>query len=215
MRIGTKSSQWDPNLVLHARMQEGPREIAFDYSGSSNHGKIIGAAWGSPGLVFDGVDDYVQIPASTSLDFTTDFSVEYWIKIQNNGVVVASSDGIGGWKYINRLSTDGGGSFDILTSDVWRHLTLPAGTTPGSNVWFHFVYSRAGSTGTVYINGVNKISVTQIGSMLIGRPIRLMMRDTNIEPVNGTIDEVRIYYRALSASEILTRYNSTKSKYGL
>ena len=66
-------------LVGAWKFDEGSGNIAYDSSGNNNHGTIYGATWvdGKFGkaLQFDGIDDYVNISASSSLDIIPDKSI--------------------------------------------------------------------------------------------------------------------------------------------
>ena len=61
--------------------------VAFDGSGMNNHGILYGPTWTpsgkiSSGLYFDGINDYVDCGANSSLDISeSSISVESWIKI--------------------------------------------------------------------------------------------------------------------------------------
>lgn len=73
--------------------------------------------------------------------------------------------------------------------------------------WYHVV----NSSGTLYVNGAagsgQKLYVTNIsGNVVIGR-------DNSGNYFSGTIDEVRIYNRSLSADEVKAHYNYTSPKY--
>ncbi len=73
--------------------------------------------------------------------------------------------------------------------------------------WYHI----ANVSGTLYVNGVagsgQKVYVTNAsGNVVIGR-------DNGGSYFNGTIDEVKIYNRSLSAEEIKAHYNYTRPKY--
>jgi hypothetical protein len=67
---------------------EGINSTAFDTSGLENHGTIFGADWtigvNTTGLSFDGIDDYITVYDSSSLDITEDISIEAWIKSSDN-----------------------------------------------------------------------------------------------------------------------------------
>ncbi|MHC1566180.1 MAG: LamG domain-containing protein, partial [Candidatus Syntropharchaeia archaeon] len=79
--------------------------------------------------------------------------------------------------------------------------------------WIHIVGTYNGSTFKIYVNGIledtNSYSTTfsNVGPLNIGRG------DDGY--FNGTTGEVRIYNRALSAGEISSRFESTRSIYGV
>ncbi|MFH2020724.1 MAG: LamG-like jellyroll fold domain-containing protein, partial [archaeon] len=66
---------------------------ATDYSGYGNNGTVFGATWNRTGgkiggaYDFDGNDDYIKIPASTSINFKdkANFSIEAWVKPDSFG----------------------------------------------------------------------------------------------------------------------------------
>ena len=63
---------------------EGANSTAYDSSGLGNHGTIFGANWtigvNTTALSFDGIDDYIRVYDSNSLDITQQLTVEAWIK---------------------------------------------------------------------------------------------------------------------------------------
>jgi hypothetical protein len=68
---------------------EGSGSTAYDSSKLNNHGTIFGSEWttgvNTTALSFDGVDDYVRVYDSPSLDITEELSVEAWINpLENN-----------------------------------------------------------------------------------------------------------------------------------
>ncbi len=66
-----------------------------------------------------------------------------------------------------------------------------------------------------YIDGVEEASpsITSIGDMSSGSPIYIgTTKDTNLH-LNGLVDEVRIYNKALSADEVTKNYNNGKSSH--
>jgi hypothetical protein len=82
------------------------------------------------------------------------------------------------------------------------------------NVWCNITYVRASSTVKTYLNytATSNTSVTFQGpvnsDLLIGR-------DQNNQEYQGSIGNIQIYNRALSASEVLQNYNATKGRFGL
>ena len=70
------------------RMDSGVGTVAFDYSGRNNDGILYyGPVWtasvNNTGLVFDGIDDYVQVNDHSSLDVTDGVSIEAWVNTLN------------------------------------------------------------------------------------------------------------------------------------
>jgi hypothetical protein len=64
---------------------EGSGATAYDSSGNGNHGIVHDPNWttnavNNTGLSFDGVNDYVEVPASFSLDISDAITVETWMK---------------------------------------------------------------------------------------------------------------------------------------
>jgi len=83
------------------------------------------------------------------------------------------------------------------------------------NQWYHIAYVYDGSTGKLYINGVLKdsasytLSTTDSKVLIgIGRAICDPGECGWNNYFNGTIDELRIYDRALSSQEIQTQYQT-------
>ncbi|MCD6165610.1 hypothetical protein J7K19_02730, partial [bacterium] len=76
-------------LVAYWSFDEGTGNIAYDISGNGNNCTIYGAKWtkGKYGsaLQFDGVDDYVEVPHSVSLNITDAITIEAWINTSSDG----------------------------------------------------------------------------------------------------------------------------------
>ena len=74
----------DDSLIGYWTFDEGGGGTVHDYSGCGNDGTVYGPGW-VPGvsgtaLAFDGVNDYVQVSDSASLDLTSAFTIEAWVK---------------------------------------------------------------------------------------------------------------------------------------
>ncbi|MCK4342415.1 MAG: LamG domain-containing protein [Phycisphaerae bacterium] len=88
----------DDSLVGYWTYDEGGGGTVHDYSGYGNNGTLSGANWVSgvlgTALSFDGVDDYVEVADSASLDLTSAFTIEAWVKPH---FVTASSEDVKIW----------------------------------------------------------------------------------------------------------------------
>jgi hypothetical protein len=89
-----------------------------------------------------------------------------------------------------------------------------------ANQWTHMFITYNGSVGKLYRNGTQVATDSPIGefydwseTVYIGAATASPDTGTWTDYFNGSIDEVRIYNRALSADEILAIYNSTAPYY--
>ena len=210
----------------------------YDLSSSGNNSELINGPTFSTvnggSIVFDGIDDKVSCPASSTIDFTTtdNFSVEtfcYATSRSGSGMIPIveryywATQGKGG--YGIRLTNYGSINPLFFITGVVPNVgqtdyAVQATTTWVSNTWYHIVGTK-NSSGTlkIYINGVlENISLTNNIIPLTSDDYPLMIGargDTRDQYSNSRIGAVRIYRKELTASEVLQNYNAQKSKYGL
>ena len=185
----------------------------------SNDGTLVNGTTFAPGLVgqafsFDGNDDFVEVPNSSSLMIAGAFTVEFWFKLNathdsstprspnffskgfDNSIGLANNDG--------RLEVRGPVPRPNSTRSSWI-----------AGVWYHVGVTYDSTAYRIYVNGVEEGSVTSGYSILNNQddvalgsnPFFLDMGRTGVT-VNGLIDEVALYDRALSASEIQDLFNA-------
>ncbi len=207
------------DLIAYWNFNESTGTIASDSSGNANNGIINGATWttGKLGsaLQFDGVNDYVNVPDSNSLDAST-FTFESWIKnnINDSNILhnrIASKkinwDDTDGWSIeINGINSGGAGEITVLGSgrSFNRIQVLPA----WDKNWHHLVVVFSGSTAFIYLDGVYKgvSNINNVVSNNVSISIGRLGAGSNF--FNGIIDEVKIYNQALSAEEIMAEYQA-------
>lgn len=205
-------------LVGAWSFNEGAGTTVGDASGFGNIGSIFQATWHTSGkygkaLSFDGSNDYVSVADSNSLDLTNKMTIEAWVRptassgwrtvmMKENSNEMAygmyareSSNRPSGWLRINPTS---GSSFS-------------AGATPGLtlNAWTHMATTYDGTTLRLFINGVQRASRATTGSMYTtSGPLKFGGNAIWGEYFAGQLDEIRIYNRALSSTEIQTDMNT-------
>jgi hypothetical protein len=199
-------------------------ETLTDYSGFANTGTLYGDNGAGDngtgmdctltskfvtGCDFDGVDDYVRVADSATLS-PTQVTVSVWMKADayntdGNYPRIASKPG----SFSLIMLSDGRLEWDLRTTtptDTWTSLA----NALQLNQWYHLVGTFDGKTATVYING-NRITSQQIvGNSLTdsANPLCIGGESCNGDwTFDGIIDEVRIYNRALSSSEVHQLYN--------
>jgi len=203
----------DAGLVGHWKFNEKSGIIANDSSRYRNTGTLVGAThlpvWVEKGIKFDGVDDYVSSSSILSNYTIGEYTVSVWVNPLNT--TLGNIFGAGTGVTTNRFAM-------IVVSGNLRvgvYNGLAIGYKSGNlleNKWQHIVYIFNNSIGSLYIDnviqiGTNSPSTTNANAFNIGSAA------TGINFYNGSIDEVRIYNRALSASEIKRNYEATKHNY--
>ncbi|MBE3085145.1 MAG: LamG domain-containing protein [Bacteroidetes bacterium] len=191
-------------------------EDATDSSDNSNDGTVTGGATyvASPmghALTFDGVVNYVGCGNDTSLNITNAITIEAWVKpsgfLTNPDYSTIATKALA---YYFQVDVNG-------YLGVYQYGTNPVGYHSSNNpisldVWQHVAYTYDGSNVRMFINGVldKTIPVTgtiQVSNKHLGIGMNL---DASGNPYpnfyrqfRGEIDEVRIWNRALDASELI------------
>lgn len=200
-------------LVAAYGFDEGSGSSVNDVSGHGNNGVIDGAAWApapegkyGSALSFNGVNDLVVVDASSSstLNVGSAITEEAWVY----PTMTQSS-----WSTILHRQTDafylhasspagamrpaGGAIFNGTESYVASTQPIPL------NTWTHLAFTYDGTTIRLYANGILIISKPETGVIQPNaNPLRMGGNYPYGQFFQGLIDEVRIYNRALSVSEI-------------
>lgn len=215
----------DNNLVLWLNDNGKTNSMWRDYSGKNNHGTVYGAGTPPPatpgalGYTFDGLDDYIDVGNNASLNITNAITISAWIK----GVVNSQFYGI---ISKDKYTVPASRSYSFVISDT-NKLRLFLGSDASStinsinnvpnNAWTHVVGTFDGTTEKLYINGAfdNSISSIPITLSSVSVIIGAINPATPAYFFNGSIDEVRIYNRALSQGEISNYFGKTRKFYGV
>ncbi|MDB4978768.1 MAG: hypothetical protein JWM56_954, partial [Candidatus Peribacteria bacterium] len=211
----------DTGLVGYWKMDEGVGTVAKDSSRNGNNGVLInGPAWSgsslpttrfynNKSLKFDGLDDYVEVPASSRLTGFSAFTVSMWVKWRTFGgsfpILIAKGDDTNreyllyAWQSTNRLS------FEVYNPSS-QILNVDNVVSTGS--WLHIAATfKGGTTQELYVNGVRVGSRTPSSGNVRDLSKKLAIGregESSLYYTNGNIDDVRVYSRALSALEIST-----------
>jgi hypothetical protein len=207
-------------LIAGYNFNEGSGTTLTDVTGHGLSGTINGATWttgkNGGGLLFNGTTNFVDLGNSTSLQLTGSMTLEAWINANANpaddGQIIAKSSG-SGWQLKTSPDT-GPHTFGLAVSPNSSTNTQRYSTTTRSlNVWYHVagVYDAAARTMTLYVNGapVNGTLTGTIPASQFNQTVNVNIgRRTGGYYFKGTIDDVRIYGRALSQAEIQLDMNT-------
>jgi len=163
-------------------------------------------------LDFDGTDDFLDAGNDSSFNFvTSDFAISTWIKFDTkttHPILVCRGMGNTDGYYLQVVNS---GRAQIITNQAAANTEVGTATGEiGNNQWYHLVAVKSGSTGRIYVNGVDKTS----GSTTLTNPVTSTRNlyigiycNGTADQVDGTIDEVRIYDYARTMDEIRLDYN--------
>jgi hypothetical protein len=201
-----------PGLVAAYGFEEGAGTTLFDLSGNSNTGTLSnGPVWVTTGkygkaLRFDGVNDLVNIPDTNSLDLTTGMTLEAWVNPTSTltGWDTVLFKGYStGLIYTLYANGDSNFPYTYITSNNAEH-GMGGGARLQANTWAHLAATYDGSVIKLFVNGVQVNSLSYAGTILTSNQVLSIGGNTiwTDEGFSGIIDEVRVYNRALTTSEI-------------
>jgi hypothetical protein len=212
----------------------GVGSLWYDISGNSNNGSIRNspALYNSAGYMrFDGLDDFISLPSpSGKWNWTpsgggnNNLTIDLWIKSSDTTGNIVSKPWNGNGEYNYRIEPGG----------VWVQVNTQsfflAFTSIATNIWTNLVVVITPTQVGAYINGVlnagfSNHSITtntpQYGD--ISLPLTIMTLypygsewagNTGFS-VAGDLASLKMYGRALSASEIKQNFNSIRGRYGI
>jgi concanavalin A-like lectin/glucanase superfamily protein len=192
----------DPSLIGWWRFDEnGP--LALDSSPYGNHGVPTGGPSRVDGVIggafeFDGVDDYIDVPNSPAFTVREEMTVALWVRPTTDVPDRRLFASYGAW-YIKLNGTHPQLTIEPVPYSIAK-LSLPTGS------WSHVAITFDRGDVRFYIDGARVIAGTDTfagGELLVpGTGIHLGANDPDGASVQGALDDIRFYDRALGASEI-------------
>lgn len=215
---------------------EGQGELLHDQSGRDNNGRVFNVPWVNGLLEFNGSFQWVEIPNDLRYHSSA-FTIGGWIFIHprtsdapsetNSFFFIGNSyHSSWGWRDVGNRYDDGflilvsenlaveivsGGKRDALDS-VGNNVALESGR------WEHLIYSYSqDGKATLYLNGEEAASKDQVPFQHTHRPY-LMGNDqqfwervtSHSRSLDGSISQVVLFGRELSAEEVQALYNATR-----
>lgn len=197
-------------LIGWWKFDEGTGTSATDFSGGGNTGTLTGGpTWvagivGPGALSFDRTNDYVDIPGTLTIPANT-FTLSMWVNL-NSAVLTDTLFG----------QSNTASSFAFRVNDNLSITALVTGASLAvtnnsivlENTRQHIVYSRSGTGAgkhAIYLDGVSQALVTdsELNYVATTNAKQIGQRGDGLSFAGGVIDDVRIYNRALSASDVL------------
>jgi hypothetical protein len=191
---------------------------ANDESGSNNHGTVFGAIlvsdrFDNPNSAyqFDGINDYINVPNSASLNFENSITVNFWIKVGDFFEREAYPLSHGSWENRWKVSiTNKHIRWTIKTTTGIKD--LDSETELELNNLYNVTVLYSGSDFEIYINGKLDALSTFSGSILqtnIDFMIGQVLPGNNQYNFKGVLDDIHIYNYTLSFQQIRNLYDIT------
>jgi hypothetical protein len=214
----TVQNPMPPGLVAGYRFDEGTGTTTSDLAAGSSGTLVDGPVWvaGRYGqaLSFNG-NAFVDLGNPAALQLTGSMTISAWIKIgaqpADDGAIVAKLAG-GGWQLKTSPDTGVRTAAIQISSNGSTSIQRYSTTVLQTNTWYHLaaVYDAAMRRLDIYVNGVldNGVLSGTIPAAQFNAPYNVNIAQRTGFPRTfnflGAIDEVHIYNRALTSTEIQT-----------
>jgi serine protease inhibitor len=211
---------------------------ANDVSGNANNGTVNGATLttdrfgnANSAYSFDGISNNINLPLQQNGIIT--YTVSTWFKTSTGGPIVSgrgSSNQVGLTLLVNNIGTGGNvdnGKANFRADGPFISVGKRTNNTYLDNQWHHFVGVYNGAVGTIipnqfsiYIDNVlvaqsDDVTASPMAPINNGTNILIGSHQIwqNVGRFNGMIDNLAIYNRAITPSEITQLYNSNQVTY--
>jgi prepilin-type N-terminal cleavage/methylation domain-containing protein len=217
--LGNRISEW--------KFDEGTGTTTTDTVGT-NSGALVNfnfnsvSGWRSGSscvsggcLQFDGTDDYVNVSDSSDrFNLSNNLTISAWVYPafagSSSGLEILSKYASASSPYISYgLEWYDTNKFSFSLGGIDNTFTTLYSATQTINNWYYVTGTYDGANATIYINGVLSNSAPFIKSLkyVNGQPLTIgTWYGGGTNYFNGSIDEVRIYNAALTASAIREQY---------
>ncbi len=211
------------NLVAHYDMgspicNPGNGTTITDLGGSNN-GTITGPTYSKANggvLDFDGSNDDFEVTDSTDLRITSAITLQGWINLDaksgNYQHIAIKQSGASSTAYGLWIKDSGELYAEINASSN----SITGATSLATGTWLNVALTYDGSDIKLYLNGSQDASSSP-GSITISHgsyPFDLFSGPFN-DRIDGKLGSMLLYSSGLSAAQILSNYNATKSRFGL
>ncbi|MFH0831354.1 MAG: LamG domain-containing protein [archaeon] len=210
LRISKGIARWTSDFAVRTSQYEG-----YEDSGDFTDVAVSGKA-----LKFDGLGDFVNVSDSNDWNFGANpFTMDFWVKF--NSLPPAGDEdyiyqqyGGGNFVFFYIVNSAGQYQWTFYTSVASPVAPRAFNTTLNTGTWYHVALTRNGNSFMVFQDGI-KVDITQtIAVTLPDIPANVLFgRHTQGYFFNGTLDEVKIWNRSLSADDIWQEYKGRSGVY--
>ena len=182
-------------------------------NGTLNNGPTFVAGKNGQAVNINGGTQYVSLPAGI-VSGMTNCTIAAWVKLDTTATWRRIFD-FGNNTTVNMFLVPSAGSairFAITTGGSGAEQRINGTSALPTGVWKHVAVTISGSTGTLYVDGVQvgqntamTLNPASLGNTTLNYLGKSQYADSNLD---GQLDQFRIYNRALSASEVLALFQT-------
>lgn len=205
------------NLLLYHFERNSTDSLSIfkqDNSGKGNNGNcpdancpiFSSAKLGISSAKFDGVDDYISAGSSDSLNISSNLTMEAWLNpsYTNGNRTIIARDGS---YYLSLVNLKPAVYLVGISKPIW----VATDTALLQNKWSHVVATYNGTSIKIYVNGVEVKSLSNLTGSInstLGKELWVGGRPDlgSAYRFRGSLDEVAVYNRVLSAQEVQDHY---------
>ena len=223
MKIGAAVSSLLTSLYAVYKGESNANDSLGVYNGTAQGGLTYTAGKSGNAFVFNGTNAGVLF-SNGVWNFTGNFSISMWVKFSTSGLsqILISNFTIGGttivsgWfveKTLLELRLRGYNNGNLVLS------ATKSSFSPSTSVYTHLVFTRSSVNSKIYIDGVLDTTSTATGAPNYESTNYPMIgankydASTYQEFFNGNIDEVNLWTKELTATEVTDLYNTGTGKF--
>lgn len=201
----------DPSLILYLPLHELEGDSFRSKDAYGHICTATGASWRKSGCHFDGVDDYIDLPVTSS---KTSHTLEFWVYSYNSTSACKYLFDAQTGRLLIGWGADTAGKFGVYGTSGWAWFD-----SPSANNWHHVVVTldAGNSKCKAYIDGVQTGGDASYNTPIaIGGTVHLGSRyalSGTWHAFHGLVGEFRIYGRVLTPQEVQHNHLATKWRY--
>lgn len=163
---------------------------------------------------FDGTNNFITAGPDTNIISGNQITVEAWVRTNVTGVykkIFTNGSAVG--VYLSIGPSPFNTYFGVVTSGTSGSASTT--TDLSTTSYSHLVGTYNGTTVALYINGTLVSSAAASGTISTGATTYISGYPSGGERWDGAIDAIKVYNRALSASEVTQNFVAMRGRYGI
>ena len=232
MKISTAVSTLLTSLYAVYKGESNANDSLATYNGTAQGGLTYSGGKSGNAFTFNGSNAYIQLPTDSLNSLTGNFSVSFWVyftDLSNNSVIQSTlsnyaTNGVNEWGFV--CYTIGNQMIFYIAQGTPGGVTLKDSAIGSINTWYNYTFVRkSGTSSKIYKNGdlvvSNSSNVNPVYSStnmtpsigvinngpLLSNLLQYYMRS------GGMIDELNIWNKELTSTEVTELYNAGTGKF--